>query len=268
MLRSSHMPLQRHVVRFSIRTSVLFLTCVLPSYAGEIVGVTRVIDPFSFTAWDGRTVRLLGVGRPVEMPPGSEVEASATEFLRELIERKAVELETESTPARDATEVVAYVHLGETFVNEHVIEQGHGRAVVDPEYERKAQFMAAEVKARSAGRGIWRSNAVAAHKVGNETLPKLKFASIAELFARIPAGKSEFTSTSEYRSKRAAALPAGTYSFVVADVVPKFDADTSTFVFDLPTAPFLSGAGSGYVLASRVIDEREDVRSNEPRHDS
>lgn len=193
------------------------------------------------------------------MTPGSESEIAATEFVRQLIERKAVELEVE--PGQDSktmAQVVAYVHLGDLFLNEHLIEQGYGMAAVDLDYSKKHAFDQAERAARSAGRGIWPPSVNAA-----DVLPsKLKLLSLPDLFERIPGGKSAYTSTDQYRARRAAALPPGTYAFLLHRVTPNFDADRATFVFDLPITPFLSGSGSAYVVTSEETVEGEEVRTN------
>lgn len=101
---------------------------------------------------DGRDVRYLGIDAPEKGDPLSE---EATQANNKLVANRELLLEI-GRPTQDAHgRVLAYVFVGNTFVNEELVRQGmaHVRRPVVAKY--REQLLKAQEEARAGGRGIW-----------------------------------------------------------------------------------------------------------------
>jgi micrococcal nuclease len=124
--------------------------------------VTRVVDGDTIEArFDGgvEDVRYIGVDTPETVKPGAPVEcfgARASRFNHRLVEHRRVRL-VFGVERRDVYgRLLAYVHLGERFVNAELVRRGLARTLTIPPNDRFAPLFARlERGAARAGRGLW-----------------------------------------------------------------------------------------------------------------
>jgi micrococcal nuclease len=124
--------------------------------------VTRVVDGDTIEARIGdrvEDVRYIGVDTPETVKPGTPVQCfgpDASAFNHRLVERRRVRLvfgvERRDTYGR----LLAYVHLGDRFVNAALVRRGLARSLTIPPNDRFAPlFRRLELAAARAGRGLW-----------------------------------------------------------------------------------------------------------------
>jgi len=137
-----------------------------PPPAPQAAVVTRVVDGDTVhVRVDTRdlTVRLIGVDTPelhVADDPAAAPQPFAREasaFTRARLAGHAVRLEFESDDRLDRFgRTLAYVFLADgTFFNRELIRGGYARAYGRFPFRFREQFLADEVAARQAGRGLW-----------------------------------------------------------------------------------------------------------------
>jgi micrococcal nuclease len=122
--------------------------------------VARVIDGDTVVLQNGEVVRYLGVDAPETVDPKKPVECfgkEASDFNRKLTEGKQVVLVKDVSDKDTYGRLLRLVYLADgTLVDLLLIEQGYARAFIYPPDVMDAdEFMAAESRAQSAGRGIW-----------------------------------------------------------------------------------------------------------------
>lgn len=134
----------------------------LPRTKGTVV--LRVVDGDTLVVrYEGREerVRLQGVDTPESVKPGHPVERlgkEASRYTERLVEGRKVRLEFDNGHLkRDKYgRVLAYVFRSDgLFLNLHLLEKGYARVYRKASFDRKEAFLAAEKRAREAGRGIW-----------------------------------------------------------------------------------------------------------------
>lgn len=122
--------------------------------------VRHVIDGDTFVVDGGTKVRLLGVDTP-ELAHGHGADeplaAEATEFTRRHVGGQAVRLEFDRERKDQYGRTLAYVYLGEWFLNEELIRAGFSRAQLQYPYSGaiKRRFRLAESAAKEAHAGLW-----------------------------------------------------------------------------------------------------------------
>lgn len=124
------------------------------------VRVQRVVDGDTLLLANGDRVRLIGVNTPETVRPDFPVEPlgpEATEFTRRHVEQRDVRLEFDRERRDDFERLLAYVYVGDFFLNEELIRAGYSKAVTRFPYSEamKRRFRAAEAEARDARRGLW-----------------------------------------------------------------------------------------------------------------
>jgi len=110
---------------------------------------------------DGTTerVRYIGIDTPETVHPQKPVqcfgkEASAKN--RELVNDKEVVLERDITDRDKYGRLLRYVYVGDTFVNEVLVQNGFAHAYpYPPDVRYEERFRAAERSARQEHRGLW-----------------------------------------------------------------------------------------------------------------
>lgn len=119
----------------------------------ETFVVRHVIDGDTFILENDERVRLIGINAPERDAPFYD---EATELLRELVEGQAVRLEQDVNERDQYERLLAYVYVGETFVNRELVAAGLAESrAYEPDVSRQAELDAAEEEARQAGRGLW-----------------------------------------------------------------------------------------------------------------
>lgn len=119
--------------------------------------VESVIDGDTLRLENGERVRLIGINTPERGQPYYE---EATAALRELAEGKTVRLERDVSEFDQYDRRLAYVYVGEVFVNEELVARGLAKAYpYEPDTSREDVFRRAELYAQDAGRGMWAMSA-------------------------------------------------------------------------------------------------------------
>jgi micrococcal nuclease len=122
--------------------------------------VRRVVDGDTLLLDNGQRVRLLGVDTPETKRPDHPVEPlgpEASEFTRDHVEGRTVRLQFDRERRDRFNRLLAYVYVGDWFLNEELIRSGFSRAQMQYPYssEMKRRFRAAENEARIQHRGVW-----------------------------------------------------------------------------------------------------------------
>jgi micrococcal nuclease len=124
--------------------------------------VSRVVDGDTVEVQlDGREedVRYIGVDTPETVKPDTPVQCfgpQASAFNHGLVEHRRVRL-VFGVERRDVYgRLLAYVYLGERFVNAELVRRGLARTLTIPPNDRFAdRFKRLEIAAARAGRGLW-----------------------------------------------------------------------------------------------------------------
>jgi micrococcal nuclease len=130
--------------------------------AAATAPVVSVVDGDTFEARIGgvdEDVRLIGVDTPETVKPGTPVQCygpAASHFSHDLLEGRTVRL-VFGVERRDVYgRLLAYVRLGDRFVNAILVRRGLARTLTIPPNDRYAPFLhRLEVAAARAGRGLW-----------------------------------------------------------------------------------------------------------------
>lgn len=127
---------------------------------GEQAYVARVVDGDTLLLRDGRRVRLLGVDTPETKKENTPVQPwgpEAAAYTKQRCERQTVRLVGDREKTDRFGRHLAYVYVGDFFLNEALIRNGFSKAQLQYPYrsEMKQVFRAAEADARENRRGIW-----------------------------------------------------------------------------------------------------------------
>lgn len=128
---------------------------LLPEPEEGIYKVTRVIDGDTIVIETGEKVRYLGVDTP-ELNESWGVEAR--KFNSDLVLEKEVRLELDKEKLDKYGRILAYIWVGETLVNEKLIEEGYSpfhTELKEAKLKYRERFKAAEKVAEKNQRGIW-----------------------------------------------------------------------------------------------------------------
>lgn len=134
-----------------------------PASAESLAGtVVRVVDGDTIRVRIGQRVekvRYIGVNTPEIHHPRKGEEPGGRAALavnRELVDGRAVRLETD-VQARDRYgRLLAYVWAGETMVNAELVRRGYAQVMtIPPNVRHQALFVKLQRDAREAGRGLW-----------------------------------------------------------------------------------------------------------------
>lgn len=128
-------------------------TTVRPPADGSTVKVIHVVDGDTVVLSDGRRVRYIGLNTPEQGQPFYQ---EATEANRRLVEGKEAWLALDVQTRDQYGRTLAYLWVGEQFVNLELLRQGYANAYTAPPNVRYSDlFLAAEAEARKAGIGLW-----------------------------------------------------------------------------------------------------------------
>src|SRR5829696_5122710 len=124
--------------------------------------VTRVVDGDTIEVRLGgreEDVRYIGVDTPETVKPGEPVQCfgpQASQFNHRLVERERVRLVFGAERRDVYGRLLAYVYLGERFVNADLLRRGLARTLTIPPNDRFAsRFEGLELAAARAGHGLW-----------------------------------------------------------------------------------------------------------------
>jgi len=126
--------------------------------------VVRVVDGDTAemaTLPGGRNedVRFIGVDTPESVAPGQPVECfgkKASRFTERLIQGDRVELRFGTEERDDYGRLLAYVYLGQRFVNAGLVHHGYARTLeIAPNVDFAQRFARLQQGAANTGRGLW-----------------------------------------------------------------------------------------------------------------
>ncbi len=127
------------------------------------VRVLRVVDGDTIVVRgdDGRSerVRYIGVDTPESVKPDTPVQCFGKEAAaanRRLVAGREVRLTFDREAEDRYRRMLAFVHVGSTFVNAELLRGGYARTIeIAPNTSRAAEFSQLQRAARRAGRGLW-----------------------------------------------------------------------------------------------------------------
>ncbi len=104
-------------------------------------------------------VRYIGVDTPETVAPGEPVQCfghQASEFNASLVEGEEVRLVFDAERRDQYGRLLAYVFVGDLFVNAELVAGGYARTLeIEPNTARADQLGQLEQEAGSKGRGLW-----------------------------------------------------------------------------------------------------------------
>lgn len=144
-------------------TILAFLLLPLILYAEDLPlqGIVRkVIDGDTVEIKSGELVRYIGIDAPeTEYSRKKQPQAfgkEATEANRKLVEGKTVRLEYDKQVADDHDRLLAYLYIGETFVNGELVRKGFALySPFSPNKSKNILLLQYENEARKNKIGIW-----------------------------------------------------------------------------------------------------------------
>ena len=119
----------------------------------------RVVDGDTIELDNGEKVRYIGMDTPETKHPYKPVEAfgyEASAANRKLVEGRRVTLEYDIEKRDRYGRLLAYVHVGDTFVNAALLARGYAQTSTYPPNVRYADmFSYIQRRAREVGKGLW-----------------------------------------------------------------------------------------------------------------
>lgn len=126
------------------------------------VAVTRIVDGDTIVVdvdGEDERVRYIGVDTPESATPGEPVECfgpQASRFNARLVEGERVRLVFDAERRDRYGRLLAYVHVGDDFVNAELVRRGYATTLTIPPNDTFAErFDRLEQRAANAGRGLW-----------------------------------------------------------------------------------------------------------------
>jgi len=127
---------------------------------GKLVRVRWVADGDTVWLLSGEKVRLIGIDAPETHHPEKPAEPfgkEAAEYLRQLVEGKEVFLALDKRHQDEYGRTLAYLYLGDLFINAHLVKEGYARASArKPNTMFARLFAELEGQAQAQGKGIWK----------------------------------------------------------------------------------------------------------------
>lgn len=114
---------------------------------------SRVIDGDTIVLEGGQRVRYIGIDTPEE---GRPYYLEAKEENKRLVEGKSVRLEYDVEKQDKYGRTLAYVYVGDIFVNAELVKNGYAMVFTFPPNVKYAKtFVVLQKEARTAKRGLW-----------------------------------------------------------------------------------------------------------------
>jgi len=124
--------------------------------------VVRVVDGDTVEVSIGgreEDVRYIGIDTPETVKPGEPVQCygpEASEANHELVDGRSVVLRFDRELRDVYGRLLAYVYVGEEFVNEELLAGGYARTLeIEPNTSMAGELAAVEERAGEAGKGLW-----------------------------------------------------------------------------------------------------------------
>lgn len=147
-------------------------------YSENIFKVVKVIDGDTILLENGEKVRYIGIDTPETKHPKKEVEyfgEEAYKINKKLVEGKKVKLEFDVQKRDRYGRLLAYVFVGEIFVNAYLLKNGYALVyTVPPNVKYQEKFLKLEKFARENKLGLWKED-IKENKPENEIYVASKF---------------------------------------------------------------------------------------------
>ncbi len=122
--------------------------------------VTRVIDGDTIVLNNGARVRYIGIDTPELSDHRRSVRTlafSAKEYNQRLVEGKTVRLEYDLERFDKYHRILAYVYIGDLFVNAELVKEGYATLLtIPPNVKYTSRFLALQEQSRENKKGLWR----------------------------------------------------------------------------------------------------------------
>ncbi len=132
---------------------------VIPPTQPSLYTVLRVIDGDTIEVESLGKIRYIGIDTPELATKDAPAEYYAQEAKRanqKLLEVHQVRIETDLQATDSYGRTLAYVYVGDLFVNAYLIEKGYARVMtIPPNVKYKNLFEALEQEASEEKQGIW-----------------------------------------------------------------------------------------------------------------
>lgn len=137
--------------------SLLFIFLSLSSFASCATSdeylVVRVIDGDTIVLADGRHIRYIGIDTPEK---GHPYYSEAKRENERLVKGKKIRLEYDVQKQDRYRRTLAYVYVGEIFVNAELVRNGYALIyTVPPDVKYADTFLELQKQARKDKRGLW-----------------------------------------------------------------------------------------------------------------
>jgi len=120
-----------------------------------VARVKYVIDGDTIVLDNDIKIRMLGIDTPERGEPYYD---TATERLKELVDKKEVTLKKDVSETDRYGRGLRHVYVGDTWINEIMIEEGLARMVTyPPDVAHKDHFRALQREALENNRGLWQN---------------------------------------------------------------------------------------------------------------
>jgi len=130
-----------------------------PGRRGDLYYVKRAIDGDTILLANGERVRYIGIDTPETKHPYKPVEDYGREaylYNKKLVEAKWVRLEFDAEKRDRYNRLLAYVYIGDIFVNARLVEEGCAQVYTfPPNVKHYRLFLELQRKARKEKRGLW-----------------------------------------------------------------------------------------------------------------
>lgn len=124
-----------------------------PNQKSKQSQVTRIIDGDTIELEDGTKIRYIGINTPEK---DQCFGAEATAHNTKLVEGKTIDYETDVQILDRYGRTLAYVWVGDTFVNDQLVLDGYAKgATYPPNIKYVTRFTESEKKARENNVGLW-----------------------------------------------------------------------------------------------------------------
>lgn len=124
--------------------------------------VARVVDGDTIKLVNGERVRYIGINTPETKHPKKAVEyfgKEASAANKKLVGGKLVRLEFDVQKRDRYDRLLAYVYVGDIFVNAWLVENGFAQvSTYPPNVKYKDLFIKLQGEAREKGTGMWKSS--------------------------------------------------------------------------------------------------------------
>ena len=143
----------RHRILFFLITAAVFLLSA-KLLAGEKITVKKVYNGNNIKLEDGTKLKYIGVDSPTKKRlPFYKI---CKEANRQLVNKKEIAIKLDMLEKNKRGKMLAYVYVGDMFVNAELIKRGFALACNIPPNERyKDKFISLQKEARENKRGLW-----------------------------------------------------------------------------------------------------------------